>query len=99
MEYTVLHSLYYSPILTLPGDSYFFDMTVNLARRAYLLVILTAVWVFIAIAHQQYVKSIEWWDWDDYTDLRTASEAHDKVIVMGKLSREDTDWVVQHLPE
>jgi hypothetical protein len=37
------------------------------------------------------------WDWDEYHD--DTSQVGDKVIVMAKLERENTDWVAQNLPE
>lgn len=68
-------------------------------KKAFLLPTLISFLVLISVAYREYLKIIEWWDWEDYVDPRTGFEAHDKVIVMGKMTREDTDWVAQYLPE
>lgn len=49
------------------------------------------------VGKREYKRRKEWWDWEEYHD--DASQVGDKVIVMAKLERENTDWVAQTLPE
>jgi len=49
------------------------------------------------LGQREYNRRKEWWDWEEYHD--DASQMENKVIVMAKLEKEDTDWVAQNLPE
>jgi hypothetical protein len=49
------------------------------------------------VGQREYKRREEWWDWEEYHD--NASQVGDKVIVMAKLEKENTDWVTQNLPK
>jgi hypothetical protein len=57
-------------------------------------IIATLLWF---VGNREYKRRKEWWDWEEYHG--DTSQVSDKVIVMGKLEKENTDWVAQNLPE
>jgi hypothetical protein len=70
---------------------------VRTLRSAILLVglpLLIITWLF---GNWQYKRSKAWWDFEEYFD--DGASTGDKVIVMAKLERENTNWVAENLPE
>jgi CRISPR/Cas system-associated endonuclease/helicase Cas3 len=67
----------------------------KLLKRLSAIAIISAVLWFVG--NREYKRRKEWWDWKEYHDDN--SHMRDKVIVMAKLEKENTDWVAQNLPE
>jgi hypothetical protein len=61
------------------------------------IVIIFALLLSWFVGKREYNRRKEWWKWEEYHD--DTSQVGDKVIVMAKLEKENTDWVAQNLPE
>jgi hypothetical protein len=66
-------------------------------RSFILLVGLPFLLITWLLGNWQYNRVKTWWDFEEYFD--DGASAGDKVIVMAKLERENTDWVAENLPE
>lgn len=69
---------------------------VRTVRSAILLVGLPLLIITWLLGHWQYNRVKTWWDFEEYFD--DGASNGDKVIVMAKLERENTDWVAENLP-
>jgi hypothetical protein len=66
-------------------------------RSLFAIVIIFALLLSWFVGKREYNRRKGWWNWEEYHD--DTSQAGDKVIVMAKLEKENTDWVAQNLPE
>lgn len=65
-------------------------------RSALLLVGLPFLIITWLLGTWQYNRVKSWWEFEEYFD--DGASAGDKVIVMAKLEKENTDWVEENLP-
>ena len=89
--FSVLKMRWQQNIMNPSGLKKLCQRSVHVALFAVLLV------VFFAGIHR-YRSYKEWWDWDEYVDDVHVKGLNEKVIVMGKMQKEDTDWVAEFLP-